>query len=283
MAALTKRVRPAEPADHREFVRLFPELAVDDPVKDAGRFAAEIMPGALMAEAEDGRVVGYTYFQLIEDLAYVRHIVCAPEARRAGVATALMQGVAERARATGCTAWCLNVKPDNVAAIAFYERLGLEPAYRTRALRIAWSALEGERAAAARADAAAVTDRVVDPTDDALVESATTLLKGQLASARKLAGRVVIALDERGGDETTNVVGATVFHPDFPGGYPFRVTRPELAFRLLAAIRPFARPSDEIINLVVEDAPLVADVLIAAGAELRLEIIHMKGPLPGAG
>jgi hypothetical protein len=31
-----------------------------------------------------------------------------------------------------------------------------------------------------------------------------------------------------------------------------------------------------------EDQPDVADALMAAGATLRLEIVHMKGPLPAA-
>lgn len=277
MASLTKRVRPAEPADHREFVRLFPELAVDDPVKDAGRFAAEIMPGALMAEAEDGRVVGYTYFQILEDLAYVRHLVCAPEARRAGVGTALMHAVAERARAAGCTTWCLNVKPDNVTAIAFYEQLGLVATYRTKAVRIDWATVDAKL----QMHDARVLPRRIDPDDDARVETAARLVKGQLASARKLEGRILLALHEADDDEIGDVVGAAVFHPEFPGAYPFRVTRPELAFKLLAALGPYARPQDEIVNVVVEDSPLVADALIAAGATLRLESIHMKGPLPG--
>jgi len=278
MSIAVKRVRPAEPGDHREFVRLFPELAVDDPVEDAGRFEAEIMPGALMAEAEDGHVVGYTYFQIIDDLAHVRHVVSAPEARRAGVGTALMGSVAERARAAGCTTWCLNVKPDNAAAIAFYERLGLAATYRTKAVRIAWSTVDAKL----QVHDARVLPRRIEPEDDARVETATRLVKGQLASARKLEGRILLALHEPVDDTMGNIVGAAVFHPEFPGAFPFRVTRPELAFKLLAALGPYARPQDEIVNVVVEDAPLVADALIAAGATVKLEIVHMKGPLPPA-
>lgn len=279
MTFAAKRVRPAEPRDHREFVRLFPELAVDDPVKDAGRFEAEIMPGALMAEAEDGRVVGYTYFQIIDDLAYVRHLVSAPEARRVGVATALMRSVADLARAAGCSTWCLNVKPDNVAAISFYESLGLAATYRTKAVRIAWSTVDAKL----QMHDARVLPRRIEPKDDDEVERATRLVKGQLASARKLEGRILLALHEPLDDGTMgNIVGAAVFHPEFPGAYPFRVTRPELSFKLLAALGPYARPQDEIVNVVVEDSPLVADALIAAGATVRLESIHMKGQLPPA-
>jgi hypothetical protein len=33
---------------------------------------------------------------------------------------------------------------------------------------------------------------------------------------------------------------------------------------------------------VVEDLPALAHALMAAGAEVRLETIHLKGPLPPA-
>ena len=125
---MDERIRPAQRADHAAFVRLFPELAVDDPVLDEEGFTALLAPSTLVMEnGEDPdpkRVTGYAYFQIMKDTAYVRNIVTAPEARRKGVGRALMAAVAARAREAGCTTWCLNVKPENVAAISLYESTG---------------------------------------------------------------------------------------------------------------------------------------------------------------
>src|SRR4051812_38673971 len=99
-------VRPATLADHAVFVRLFPELEVDDPILDEEKFAHQLLPTTLIAEVS-GMPVGYTYFQLLKDVAYVRHVVTAPEARRAGVGRALLGAVVERAHGAGCTTWCL--------------------------------------------------------------------------------------------------------------------------------------------------------------------------------
>jgi ribosomal protein S18 acetylase RimI-like enzyme len=265
-------VREARRADHPSFVRLFPELAVDDPILDEDEFARTLVPTTLLAEAPDGAVLGYVYFQLVKDVAYVRHVVTAPEARRRGVARALLAGVVTRARAAGCASWCLNVKPTNAAAIALYEGLGMTRAHTSRALSLAWRDVD-----AAPAAPPGITSRLVDPPDDARVEAATKLLDGQLATNRALEGRVLMMLEDGAA-----VAGAAVFHPDFPGAYPFRVARPELALVLLRALRPYARPQHDRVNVVSEGQPEVAAALEAAGALVKLDIVHLKGTLPPA-
>ena len=100
-------------------------------------------------------------------------------------------------------------------------------------------------------------------------------MSGQLAMTRGFGGRVLMGLFERDGRDT--VVGGTVFDPAFPGAYPFRAARPELAFALLRAIRPYARPSDLHVKVVSEGQPAIADALIAAGARVVHDIVHMKG------
>lgn len=263
------------PADYQAFERLFPELAVDDPLVGQERFDRELLPTTLMVEAGDGpdpaRIVGYALYQIMKDVTYVRHIVTSPEARRTGVGRALMEAMAERARAAGSTSWCLNVKPLNTAAIALYRRMGMEPAFESRALKLAWAIADSTP----RMQNARITARIILAADDARVEPAMKLFAGQLALARAMQGRVLIGLFDEG-----SVLGATVFDPSYPGAYPFRVAGPELAFELLRAIRPHARPSDDVVNLVIERQLDVADALMAAGATLRLEIVHMKGPLP---
>jgi ribosomal protein S18 acetylase RimI-like enzyme len=270
------RVRPAEVTDHAAFVRLFPELGVDDPILDEGQFAHQLMPSTLLAEVgppEDRRAVGYAYFQIMKETAFVRHIVTAPEARRTGVARALLAAIVERAREAGCSSWCLNVKPGNTPAIALYEDLGLRRAHTSRALHMTWMAIEAAPVVETR-----VRAKDIAPEEDSRVETATHLLEGQLAGARAVSGRVLKMLE----DEEGAVVGATIFHPDFPGAYPFRVARPELALVLLRALRPHARPADAKLGVVTEDQPEVADALIAVGATVKLDSVHMKGPLPEA-
>jgi ribosomal protein S18 acetylase RimI-like enzyme len=264
-------VRSARPEDYRDFVRLFPELAVDDVVADRARFERELMVTTLIAEtggaSEPPQAVGYAYFQLIAGTAYVRHIVTAPEARNRGVGRALLAEIARRALGAGCTSWCLNVKPDNKPAIALYERMGLTRAFESRALRMSWSHVDGRQTL----HDATVSARVIEPADDARVEPPMKLLPGQLAASRSMAGRVLVGLFD-----ADVVLGATVFDPNFPGAYPFRVARPDLALVLLGALRPYARPSDELVNVVIEGQPDVADTLIAAGATVKVDIVHMS-------
>jgi ribosomal protein S18 acetylase RimI-like enzyme len=270
-----RAIRPAVPADYQAFERLFPELAVEDPMVSQERFDRELLRTALMVEAGDGpdpaRIVGYALYQIMKDVFYVRHIVTSPEARRTGVGRALMKAMAERARAAGSTSWCLNVKPLNTAAIALYRGMGMERAFESRALKVTWRIAD----AVPRVQNTHITARIIAPEDDARIEPTLKLFDGQLALARAMQGRVLIGLFDEG-----SVLGATVFDPSYPGAYPFRVTRPELAFELLRAVRPHARSSDDVVNMVIEDQPDVADALMAAGATLRLEIVHMKGPLP---
>lgn len=280
--SMTIHVRPARASDHPLFARLFPELETDDAVLEPERFVRELMPTTVVAEVEtgqDARPVGYAHFQIMKELAYVRHIVTAPEARRTGVGRALMTAILARAREAGTTAWCLNVKPDNTPAIALYEAYGMKPAHRSRVVSMPWASVDAAAAAPAATADAGVVARLIAPEDDARVESAASLalLPGQVATNRAIGDRVLMMLEEDG-----QVVGATSFAPSFPGAYPFRVARPALALVLLRAIRPHARPVDLQIQVVTENQPDVADALLAAGARIKLEMLHMKGALPPA-
>ena len=112
------------------------------------------------------------------------------------------------------------------------------------------------------------------------VESAMRLMSGQLQAARTTGDRVLMMLEERAASDLPEVAGVAAFDPLFPGAFPFAVARPELALVLLRALRPYARPDDTFIGLVVEDQPALVDALLAAGAEVRLKTFHMKGSLP---
>ncbi|MDB4945367.1 MAG: Acetyltransferase, family protein [Labilithrix sp.] len=267
------RVRAATGADHEVFTRLFPELAVDDPILDRAQFERDLLPSTLIAETEEGEVLGYTYFDVVKDVAYVRHLVSGPDVRRSGVGRALLEAIAAQARQAGCTTWCLNVKPDNTAAIALYEKVGMTSRYTSRALEIAWEHVQD---APTPASGDGVRARPIEPEDDRALERELRLLDGQLAEARKNAGRVLHMLERATGEP----LGATIFNPDFPGAYPFRVAHCEHAPLLLRALMPFRRPHHGSLNVVTENQADVADHLVGLGARVKLDIVHMKGALP---
>ena len=260
------RLREARASDHPTFVRLFAELGVDDPVLDSARFAAEVAPTMLVAE-EGSAALGYVYFQLASELAYVRQLVTAPEARRRGVAQALLAAVAERARAAGASSWCLNVKRENAAAIALYERVGMATAYASSALELARVVLDR----LPRAPAGLVV-RVAGEDEDARAADAAKTTVALVAVARAR-GRTPFLLEEDG-----VAVGGAIFDARFPGAFPFRVERGELAPPFVRALADLV-PDAPILYVTAEAQPAATNALVAHGAVVRFEILHMTGEL----
>ncbi|MBZ5733191.1 ribosomal protein S18-alanine N-acetyltransferase [Nocardioides sp. TRM66260-LWL] len=72
-----------------------------------------------------GRVVGHAVASLVGDIADLQRIATAPEARRHGVASALLAAVVEAGRAAGADRLLLEVRADNRGAQAFYAARGL--------------------------------------------------------------------------------------------------------------------------------------------------------------
>src|SRR5262245_11085938 len=126
------RVRPATPEDYPQFLRSFVELAVEDTPPDRERWQRQNLPTTLIFEL-NGRFAAYAYYEVLVHTGYLRQMVVDPGARGRGVAGGVMRELHARFAAAGCKEWCLNVKPDNAAAIRVYERAGLHPAYRSQA------------------------------------------------------------------------------------------------------------------------------------------------------
>jgi ribosomal protein S18 acetylase RimI-like enzyme len=257
-------VRLGSASDYAAFAELFPELGVDDRVPSLETWTSELAPTTFVA-ADSGRTVGFCYFQEFATVGYVRQIAVAKDARRQGVGQALLQQTAEHLKRAGLRWWELNVKPDNQAAIALYETLGLREKYVSRSLRLPWVALTALPSGVA-------TVAVFAEDRDADLERAFELPRGQLALARK-AGRVLLEACE--GGATT---GLAVFDPKFPGAFPFRVLAQAALRPLLLAVRAHSLGED-YVNLVVEGDPLTAATLEQAGGILRLETLHFEGPL----
>ncbi len=89
------------------------------------------LPSALGLLVEgDAGALGYALFRRMLDEAELLRLAVAPAARRRGLASALVaRGLAELG-ATGCQVAFLEVRRDNLEAVAFYERGGWAPAGR---------------------------------------------------------------------------------------------------------------------------------------------------------
>jgi aminoglycoside 6'-N-acetyltransferase I len=98
----------------------------------AAPFEPAFLTEHLAVVADDaGEVVGAAYANLSSpDFGYVFGLYTVPEARRRGVASALMRRIAAELRELGRDYVVLNVDTPNEAARALYERLGFEDAAR---------------------------------------------------------------------------------------------------------------------------------------------------------
>jgi GNAT superfamily N-acetyltransferase len=259
-------VRDAVAGDYGAYAALFGELGVDDPLPSRERFIDELLHRTIVA-VDDRAVVGYALLEHMAGVGYIRNIVSSPACRRRGVGFALMSDLRERFARANAATWCLNVKPDNAAAIALYERFGLRAAYRSTSLRVPSSI---ELSPAAPGVALSPLPAAADPG----IEPKLRLLPGQLASARSRPSREVLQLTV-GAD----VVGACVFSPSFPGAFPFRLLEPALAATFIALLRPRVTSAAPYVQVVVEDDEALLSAALRLGATVQLEILHMTGTL----
>ena len=172
-------------------------------------------------------------------------------------------------RRSGARAWRLNVFNNNHVAIDLYSSLGLNAIYSTAVLRLAWEDVS-------RLPQVPSTSIEAPRKLDGANETEFGLMQGQLARARDKQGvRIVTALAANG-----KCVGIAVFDPSFPGSFPFRCKSPEYARTLIEALRACYDGPKAYLQLVIEDAALVARVLESSGAVRLHDILHMRGPIP---
>ena len=88
----------------------------------------------LVAEDDDGTLLGWAGVMVIADSAEILTIGTVPAARRRGIARALLAGLTDEARRRGATELFLEVRVDNDAARAFYltegfDEIAMRPGY----------------------------------------------------------------------------------------------------------------------------------------------------------
>ena len=85
---VTLRTRQAVGDDYAVFIRLWPELGIDDPLPTPEHFAKQIAPGALIAEL-DGQAVGYSFGRTLTQVAHLATIMVDADYRKRGVGRVL--------------------------------------------------------------------------------------------------------------------------------------------------------------------------------------------------
>jgi [ribosomal protein S18]-alanine N-acetyltransferase len=81
---------------------------------------------------DDARIVGYLCLWEVADELHVTNVAVHPEARRRGIARALLDSVFARARVAGTRIVLLEVRPSNTEAIPLYESFGFRVVGRRR-------------------------------------------------------------------------------------------------------------------------------------------------------
>lgn len=256
--------RPAQPGDYAAVVRLLPLLGTDDPIPSEASWREAWLPRTTVLEHE-GQVVALGSARILGSWAHVVHVIVDTAHQGRGVGRQVMEALAARARAAGCTHWYLNVKRDNVPALRLYAAVGLGDPVPTAVFRLPRTLL----------DALPMPEEVPplrqpSPEEDAALETVHGLIPGSLAAARER-GEVALGL---GAGEA----GFAVFSPAFPGAWCFRARSPALVRPLAAAC--FERvPDAPAISVVVED-PEVEALLRRSGAPLRMELYRLAGAIP---
>ena len=101
------------------------EQAICEELTGAGRCAVIATDGSA--------VTGYAVLRVVGGTAELHRMAVAPWRRRARVGSTLLDAVLSTAWGCGCTEVLLEVRADNVAALALYERCGFAELTRRRA------------------------------------------------------------------------------------------------------------------------------------------------------
>ncbi len=149
MSAEETVIRPAGPDDVPAIAALeaasFPEGPWSEGLVAEG--VAGLLPTVTYLVAErSGAFAGHAVVSVVQDVAELQRVATTAAHRRTGVASALLSAVDRIAAQGGAERLLLEVREDNVAALAFYARAGFaEIARRARYYRDGTTAVVLER------------------------------------------------------------------------------------------------------------------------------------------
>src|SRR5688572_1125094 len=121
------RLRSFRPVDEPAVIALWRESGLvrpqNDPAKDIAR-KLKVNPEFFLVAERDGTIVGTVMAGYEGHRGWINYLAVAPRRQRIGIGRRLMAEAERLLRAAGCPKINLQVRPDNRAAVAFYERLG---------------------------------------------------------------------------------------------------------------------------------------------------------------
>jgi len=122
-----RNIRPYAVADESAVIALWESCGLlrpqNNPRKDIAR-KLRVNPEWFLVAEVDGKVVGAVMAGYEGHRGWINYLAVAPAERKKGVGRALMVEAERVLRAAGCPKINLQVRPDNPAVIAFYERIG---------------------------------------------------------------------------------------------------------------------------------------------------------------
>ncbi len=143
MTSLKATIRPFREEDLEEIIRI-ERLSFKDPWPPTlFSYMSRKAPDLFLVAEEEGAVLGYVIGELKEvilsglphrlKMGHIVNIAVAPERRRRGVASMLMEEVERRFLERKATRATLEVRESNTSARIFYKNLGYEETGRVRA------------------------------------------------------------------------------------------------------------------------------------------------------
>ena len=264
-------LRLARREDYTDFARLFGELGVEEPPPPVALWEADLAHRSFFVDGMEGPRA-YALTDVLGETGYVVNLVVAPRERRRGVGREVMRALAVHFRARGCRQWMLNVKPDNVAAVALYTALGMERGPQDTTLRLTREQVAALPAVPEGLEVVPVKEAELAPLTEAL-----GMVPGKLARYATLPAHRLWRLahpEERG----VGPLGMMDVRSAAGVLFPFFAATPSHARALLeAGLRELG--GVESLRVVVASAHLET-ALRAVGAPVVLETLRMQGPLP---
>lgn len=257
------QIRKAHETDYADFVRLFGELAIPDPLPTIDRFVAGIVPVMSVAEL-DGRVVGFVTWRRYSEIAHVMQLAVDRDVRGQRIGQHLLEDARDAARDAGCTRWYLNVKRGNTSAIRLYERCGLTFELESTVLKFEWARVPRVEG---------VVESLASADEDAEIAARFNVPAERIRMFRARGTFRMITLRNAG-----EIIAFAPFDPTFPGT-PMLHAPPTLAPAVLEAIRHHADPQFDFVRLCIEGDRALTDALQALGGELVFEILRLSAPI----
>jgi len=120
-------IRPFEDNDEPPVIQLWDRCGLlrpwNDPHKDIAR-KKRIQRELFVVGVVDGEIVASAMAGYDGHRGWINYLAVDPAHRRRGLAAALMDDLEGKLRAMGCAKINLQIRRDNLQAIAFYQRLG---------------------------------------------------------------------------------------------------------------------------------------------------------------